>query len=67
MDDDQKQPASRGQELIREMSARAFKEKLWPCGARIFEFWRGFGEGAGLKDPVTEPKRGQNSKRPLLS
>ena len=33
-------------------------------GARIFEFWRGFGEGAGLNNPVTEPKRSQNSKRP---
>jgi hypothetical protein len=28
-------------------------------------FWRGFGEGAGLKKPVTEPKRRQKSKRPL--
>jgi len=27
--------------------------------------WRGFGEGAGSKDPVTEPKRCQNPKRPL--
>src|SRR4051812_31925108 len=34
-------------------------------GARIFDFWRGFGEGAGLKNPVTEPKRRQKSKRPL--
>jgi hypothetical protein len=33
----------------------------------FFGFWRGFGEGAGLKNPVTEPKRGQNKKRPLLS
>jgi hypothetical protein len=32
----------------------------------FLSFWRGFGEGAGLKDPVTEPKRSQNSKRPLL-
>jgi hypothetical protein len=24
---------------------------------RNFDFWRGFGEGAGLKNPVTEPKR----------
>ena len=29
-------------------------------------FWRGFGEGAGLKNPVTEPKRRQNPKRPLF-
>jgi len=28
-------------------------------------FWRGFGEGAGLQNPVTEPKRSQNLKRPL--
>ena len=35
-------------------------------GARIFGFWRGFGEGADLKDPVTEPKRSQKQKRPLF-
>jgi hypothetical protein len=34
-------------------------------GARIFGFWRGFGDGAGLKNPVTEPKRSQKPKRPL--
>jgi hypothetical protein len=34
-------------------------------GARIFELWQGFGEGAGLENPVTEPKRSQSSKRPL--
>jgi len=28
-------------------------------------FWRGFGEGAGLKNLVTEPKRRQKPKRPL--
>jgi len=28
-------------------------------------FWRGFGEGAGLNNPVTEPKRRQKPKRPL--
>jgi hypothetical protein len=33
---------------------------------RFLSFWRGFGEGAGLKNPVTEPKRSQNSKRPFL-
>jgi prepilin-type N-terminal cleavage/methylation domain-containing protein len=33
--------------------------------ARIFGFWRGFGEGAGFKNPVTEPKRCQKPKRPL--
>jgi hypothetical protein len=32
----------------------------------FLSFWRGFGEGAGLNNPVTEPKRSQNSKRPLL-
>jgi hypothetical protein len=29
-------------------------------------FWRGFGEGAGLKNPVTEPKRRQKPERPLV-
>jgi hypothetical protein len=29
-------------------------------------FWRGFGEGAGLKNPVTELKRSQKSKRLLV-
>jgi hypothetical protein len=28
---------------------------MWPFGTRIFGFWRGFGEGAGLNNPVTEP------------
>jgi hypothetical protein len=51
--------------LINARLARAIKEILWPCGARIFEFWRGFGEGACPQRPVTEPKRSQNSKRPL--
>jgi hypothetical protein len=45
-------------------------ERLKKCcsqfGARIFGLWRGFGEGAGLKDPATEPKRSQSPKRPLL-
>jgi hypothetical protein len=46
-------------------------------GARIFGFWRGFVEGAGLKSPVTEPTRpvrrslgeggSQKPKRPLFS
>jgi hypothetical protein len=54
-------------------------ERLKKCcrhfGARIFELWRGFGEGAGLRNPVTEPKRpvrrslgeggSQSSKSPL--
>ena len=44
-------------------------ERLKKCcrqfGARIFELWQGFGEGAGLENPVTEPKRSQSSKRPL--
>ena len=45
--------------------ARAIKEILWPFEARIFEFWQGFGDGAGPQRPATEPKRRQNSKRPL--
>ncbi len=28
---------------------RAFEEIMYPFGARIFGFWRGFGEGAGSK------------------
>jgi hypothetical protein len=42
-----------------------FKKYCRQFGARIFGFWRGFGEGAGLKNPVTEPKRSQKPKRPL--
>jgi hypothetical protein len=45
------------------------QERLKKCcghfGARIFGFRRGFGEGAGLINPVTEPKRSQKPKRPL--
>lgn len=33
--------------------ARAFQEIMWPCGARIFEFWR----SSMFKTTVTEPKR----------
>ena len=57
---------------------RAIKEILWPFEARIFEFWQGFGDGeehplCGASPllwrlpqrPATEPKRRQNSKRPL--
>jgi hypothetical protein len=44
---------------------RALKEILWPFEARIFEFWRGFGDGACPQRPATEPERSQNSKRPL--
>jgi hypothetical protein len=43
-----------------------FKKYRSQFGARIFGFWRGFGEGAGLKNPVTEPKRSQKPKRPPL-
>jgi hypothetical protein len=32
----------------------------------FLEFWRGFGEGTGSRNPVTEPKRRQKPKRPLL-
>jgi hypothetical protein len=57
-------------EFLDVKSARPFKlERLkkWynHFGARIFELWRGFGEGAGLNNPVTEPKRSQSSKKPL--
>jgi len=41
------------------------KKSCSQFGARIFGFWRGFGEGAGFKNPVTEPKRSQKPKRPL--
>src|SRR5882757_7439899 len=30
---------------------RAFQEIAWPFGARIFGFWRGFGEGACPQRP----------------
>jgi hypothetical protein len=40
-----------------------FKKYCSQFGARIFGFWQGFGEGAGLKNPVTEPKRCQNTKK----
>jgi hypothetical protein len=43
-------------------SFRALTEKMQRCAARIFGFWRGFGEGAGWKPPVTEPKRSQKPK-----
>jgi hypothetical protein len=41
-----------------------FKKYCSQFGARIFGFWQGFGEGAGLQNPVTEPKRSQKPKRP---
>jgi hypothetical protein len=41
------------------------KKSYSRCGARIFGFWQGCGEGAGLNNPVTEPKRRQKPKRPL--
>jgi hypothetical protein len=53
------------------MSMRGFwqpehlKKGYSQFGARLFEVWRGFGEGAGLQNPVTEPKRSQTPKRPL--
>jgi hypothetical protein len=52
---------------VKKRLARAFKEILWPFGVRIFGFWRGFGEGTGSNNPVTESKRSQNLKRPLPS
>jgi len=51
---------------FRARRTRVFQEILWPFGARIFAFWRGFGEGACPHWPVTEPKRSPNAKRPLL-
>ena len=38
---------------------------MWPFVARIFGFWRSFGEGACPQWPVTEPKRSENPKGPL--
>jgi hypothetical protein len=46
--------------------AERLKKYCSHFGARIFGFWRGFGEGAGWKPPVPEPKRSQKSKRPLF-
>jgi hypothetical protein len=37
----------------------------WAVG--IFDFGQGFGEGAGLNNPVTELKRSRKPKKPLLS
>jgi hypothetical protein len=45
--------------------AERLKKYCSHFGARIFGFWRGFGEGAGLINPLTEPKRRQKPKRPL--
>jgi hypothetical protein len=39
-----------------------FKKYCSQFGAGIFGFWRGFGEGAGLPNPATEPKRSQKPK-----
>jgi hypothetical protein len=33
----------------------------------FWAFWRSFGEGTGLKNPVTEPKRIQKPKGPLFT
>jgi hypothetical protein len=41
-----------------------FKKYCSHSGRGFLVFWRGFGEGAGLNNPVTEPKRSQNPKRP---
>jgi hypothetical protein len=48
------------------MTIERFKKHCSQFGARIFDFSRGFGEGAGLINPVTEPKRSEKPKRPLL-
>jgi hypothetical protein len=47
----------------RSLPLERFKKYCSQFGARIFGFWQGFGEGAGLKNPVTEPKRRQNTKK----
>src|SRR5205085_8697234 len=47
-------------------SLERLKQYCSQFGARIFGFWRGFGEGAGLNNPVTEPKRSQKPKRSRL-
>ena len=44
----------------------ALTEKMWRWAARIFGIGRGFGDGAGLNNPVTELKRSRIPK-PLLS
>jgi hypothetical protein len=36
-------------------------------GREIYGFGRGFGEGAGLKNPVTELKRSRRPKKPFMS
>ncbi len=51
--------------LINTVALERLKKYCGQFGARIFGFWRGFGEGAGLMNPVTEPKRSQKPKRPL--
>jgi len=42
-----------------------FKKYCSQFGARIFVFLRGIGEGAGLKNSVTELKRSKKPKRPI--
>src|SRR5882724_4957784 len=42
---------------IRFLFLERLKKYCSHLGARIFGFWRGFGEGAGFINPVTEPKR----------
>ena len=51
--------------LMRAVWLERLRKYCRQFGARIFGFWRGFGEGAGLQNPVTEPKRSQKPKRPL--
>jgi hypothetical protein len=36
---------------------RGVKKYCSQFGAEIFGFWRSFREGAGLQNPVAEPKR----------
>jgi hypothetical protein len=46
------------------MLLERFKKCCSHSGRGFLVFWRGFGEGAGLNNPVTEPKRSQNPKTP---
>ncbi len=62
-------PPGQGGTILPHQPPRSWLERLKKCYSHLergfFVFWRGFGEGAGLRNPVTEPKRSQNQKRPL--
>src|SRR5579859_5899974 len=58
---------SYGKDTPRADLLERFNKNCSQRGARIFGFWRGFGEGASLSSrAVTEPKRSQKPKRPLF-